>query len=165
MSWADIKRRYETSGGSASQSTEDMVARRILRALGATEGGLPHMERELGLARRADDTLLERAVALARLMRDTVWRVPPIMDVRTVKAAEDALLDLVDGADVKADTAVVYRKTGERGIHAMIWLGKPDAIVASTLPVPCRILRCRDGETLVVDCDVGDYIAKKIGGP
>ena len=69
MSWTDLKRRYERGDLLASQSTEDMTARRVLRAMGLTEASFPRAEHELGtdLKRTEETTLLERVRTTAPL--------------------------------------------------------------------------------------------------
>lgn len=166
MSWADIKRRYAESGGTASQSTEDMVARRILRAVGTTEDRLPALERDKGLdkSRAADTTLLERAIALARVASDTFRSPPAVVNVNTRKAAERALFDTVDGKSVKSGSAVVYRRAKDRELRVLMWLGDVRSVDVTELPLPCFVYRHEKENTVIAECDALEYFKKQIGG-
>lgn len=172
MSWADIKRKYE-SEGSASQSTEDMAARRVLRACRLTEKALWRAEKEAGtdLARREDSTLWERTV---RLVRETVratafFPAPTVRDVKSFKEAEDTLLELVEGwtAASRNVPVLVYRirncKTAGGDLRALQSKGCADVLLLNELPLPCRLLRSRDGQSLLVDCDAGVYFDTLFG--
>lgn len=158
MSWADIKRKYETVG-TATQSTEYMAARRIFRALGLTERTVPAAEHELGIVRDNDTTLLERATMLVSAMLPDV-RLPPVRDVRSFKEAEDALIELAESPANTVSgkirlTSLVYRIKGAQDIRALLYLGYAACTMLdlSTVPTPGVLMRTRDGEELLLDCD------------
>ena len=158
MSWADIKRKYDGGGASATQSTEDMAARRVLRALGLSEKALPAAERNLGLdaRRQGDTTLLERASAMAeRSGHRALWPLPPVRDVKSEKEAEDILLELAEQhkADLLRPVALVYRLKESQDLRAKIWLGDTDYLDLARLPMPCRLHRTRDCQHVLADCD------------
>lgn len=162
MSWADIKRKYESSEGTATQSTEDMAARRILRALGVTEPHLYQAERESGTGGLVspDATLFERAVRLARNSTGAFYPPPTVMDVKNAKEAETALLELVDANKAKSvlkTPSVIYRIKGEKDLHAMLCLGDPEFLIVEKLPLPCRIRQSKDNGVLLADCDAQTY--------
>lgn len=160
MSWADLKRKYESGECSATQSTEDMAARRVLRAMGLTEKSFPRAERELGtdLRRTETTTLLERVKAYfseAHEATSRVWRFPEVRDVRSVKDAEHILMDLVEQSREKANTSLVYRIKQTDDLRVMTYIGG-GTIFGCDLTFPC-ILR-KTGEGLVIsDCDAWDY--------
>ncbi len=162
MSWASIKRRYETTGGLACQGTEDMVARRVLRALGLSEPRLAAAERESGLAYDEDATLLERAVAVARARSDSFGRMPEVMDVRSVRAVEKELADEYEerGASEGAP-AVAYRVAGEADVRVMSCLGPADSVRVGELPMPCRLHAV--GGNVMATCSVDAYFARRLG--
>lgn len=45
--WKKIKKRYDAEESFADQNAEDMVSRRVLKALGVTTKKLPYLEKEL----------------------------------------------------------------------------------------------------------------------
>ncbi len=159
MSWTDIKRKYAGGGASATQSTEDMAARRVLRALGPTEKALPTAERKLGLdtRRQEDTTLLERAAAVAdRSGCTALWPLHPVRDVKSEREAEDILAELSEQTLSHSATrpvAIVYRIAGTQDLRAKLWLGGVDCLDLSGLPLPCRLHRTRDGQHVLADCD------------
>lgn len=163
MSWADIKRKYETEG-TASQSTEDMAARRVLRACGLTEKALWRAEKETGtdLARQEDSSLWERTVRLVRERAGSSAFFPPpvVRDVKSFKDAEDTLLELVDGwnaALCRNTPVLVYRVKGGKDIRALQSKGPADVLCTGELPLPCRLIISRDGKSIMVDCDAAVY--------
>lgn len=169
MSWADIKRKYERQG-TATQSTEDIVARRVLRACGLTEKALWRAERDAGTEneRREDSTLLERTVRLVQAASSgsqTAFFPPPVVrDVKSFKEAEDTLLELIDGLDRTVRAPVlVYRVKGGKDVRALQSKGCADMITVSELPLPCRIMKSRDGQETLVDCDAGTYFDTLLG--
>lgn len=174
MSWADIKRKYEDGGASASQSTEDMAARRILRALGLSEKALPGLERQLGLdAQRQDDTtLLERTDAVAqRSGCSALWPLAPIRDVKSVQEAEDAVLELAERQKsyaakpyVDRPVAIVYRVKGSQDLRAKVWLGGVDLLDLYQIPLPCRLHRSRDLSCIMADCDAEIFYNSLVKG-
>lgn len=153
MSWADIKNRYKTGGTAATQSTEDMAARRILRALGLAEKGLPAAEKAAGLAdgRQADTTLLERAEALVVAFAPELRKaLPPVRDVRNLREAEDAVLEL---AEQRPDGyGLVYRVRGTDNLTAM-WKPHGQLVDLDDTPMPCRLSRSRDRSCVLMSCD------------
>ena len=172
MSWADIKRKYEDGGASASQSTEDMAARRILRALGLSEKALPALERQLGLdvRRQADTTLLERTDAVAqRSGCPALWPLAPVRDVKSVQEAEDAAIELSEQlrpCPALRPVAIVYRVRGSEGLRAKVWLGGLDMLDLHRVPLPCRLHRSRDLSCVLADCDAEDFYKSLVkGGP
>ena len=162
MSWASIKRRYEAEGGLAGQSTEDMVARRVLHALGLSEPRLAAAERESGLAYDEDATLLERAVAVAMARSDSFGRMPEVMDARSVKAVEKELADEYEERGKSEGTpAIAYRIGDERDVHVMSCLGPCGAVQACDLPLPCRLhMACGH---VMATCSAEAYFGKMIG--
>jgi len=172
MGWTDIKRKYDGGGASATQSTEDMAARRVLRTLGLTEKALPAAERAAGLdvKRQADTTLLERASAMAeRSGHRALWPLPPVRDVKSEKEAEDVLLELAEqhGADLIRPVALVYRLKGSQDLRAKTWLGDIEYLDLARFPMPCRLYRSRDGSCVLGDCDAQvlyDSLAGKLQG-
>jgi hypothetical protein len=159
MSWADIKKKYRDGGAMASQSTEDMAARRILRALGVTEKRLPAAEREYGLdvKRQADTTLLERSEALAA----RIGRFPrvPVRDVRSVQEATLTVLELAEQRkyDGTWPAALVYRVKGSEHLHAAEYVGPGDLLDLTKIPLPCRLKKSRDWTCVVLHCDAQDF--------
>lgn len=174
MSWADIKRKYEDGGASASQSTEDMAARRILRALGLSEKALPGLERLLGLdaQRQADTTLLERTDAVAQRSGCTaLWPLAPVRDVKSIQEAEDAVLELAERQKsyaakpyVDRPVAIVYHVKGSEGLRAKVWLGGVDLLDLHRIPLPCRLYRSRDLSCVMADCDAEDFYKSLVKG-
>lgn len=161
MGWAEIKKRYEAGGLSATQSTEDMVARRILRSLGVTEGNLPKVERTLGLdvGRQDDTTLYERAVRLAEHYDYSV-RFPPVRDVRSVKDAEGILIEMSEGVTGPGSNALTYRIKDTGDVRVMICKHNVDALYTANLVYPCLVRKSRDGSVIILDCDAQDYFDK-----
>ena len=174
MSWADIKRKYEDGGASASQSTEDMAARRILRALGLSEKALPGLERLLGLdaQRQADTTLLERTDAVAqRSGCSALWPLAPVRDVKSAQEAEDAVLELAERQKsyaakpyVDRPVAVVYRVKGSQDLRTKVWLGGVDLLDPQRIPLPCRLYRSRDLSCIIADCNAEDFYKSLVKG-
>lgn len=159
MSWADIRKKYRDGGAMASQSTEDMAARRVLRALGVTEKTLPAAERECGLdaKRQADTTLLERAAALAgRICR---FPLAPVRDVRSVQEATLAVLEIAEQRkyDGTWPIALVYRVKGTEHLSAAEYVGPGDLLDLTKAPLPCRLEKSRDGTCVVLHCDAQDF--------
>lgn len=164
MSWADIKRKYAKGGTAATQSTEDMAARRILRAVGITESKLPAAEREAGLDVQADATLLERAEQLVNVYRGSrlslnISRLPPVRDVRSVKEAEDIVLEMAEPLGRRAD--LVYHVRGGDNLMAVIRLGSL-LVDTDNLPLPCRLTRSRDASAVLLWCDAGVFYSSVI---
>lgn len=163
MSWTDIKRKYDGGGASATQSTEDMAARRVLRALGLTEKTLPAAERNLGLdaKRQADTTLLERASAVAqRSGHRALWPLAPVRDVRHWREAENTLLELAEqrrGDDSVRPIALVYRIAGTQDLRVKAYAGPGRLLDLSKAPLPCRVERSRDKSCVVIDCDAQTF--------
>ena len=163
MSWADIKRKYDGGGAMASQSTEDMAARRVLRALGVTEKTLPAVERECGLdaKRQADTTLLERAAALAeRMGRRALFPLAPVRDVRSLQEAELAVLELAEQRkhdDAAWPIALVYRVKGTEHLRAAEYVGPGDLLDLTRAPLPCQLAKSRDGTCVVLHCEAQDF--------
>lgn len=159
MSWADVKRKYSSGMTSASQSTEDMAARRILRALGLTEQSLPQAETMAGTAseRMPDTTLLERAESLyleyAHAGPRAVVPLPPVRDVRGFREAEDTVLEL---AEQRKRAVLVFRIRGTDDLQAM---GRLNSLLVDTdnLPMPCRLMKSRDGKCVLLCCEAQDY--------
>ena len=141
MSWADIKRKYANGGTSASQSTEDMAARRILRALGLTEQSLPQAETMAGTAaeRTADTTLLERATNLYREYAHAGLRaavpLPPVRDVRSFREAENTVLEL---AEQRKRAVLVFRIRGTDHLQTIVRLSSL-LVDTDNLPMPLLI--------------------------
>lgn len=153
MSWADIKNRYKTGGTVATQSTEDMAARRILRALGLAEKGLPAAEKAAGTAgqRQADTTLLERAGALVGALAPALRKaLPPVRDVKNLREAEDAALELAEQRP--GGYGLVYRVRGTENLMAM-WKPHAQLVDLADVPMPCRLFRSRDGSCVLMSCD------------
>ena len=153
MSWTDIKRKYANGGASASQSTEDMAARRILRAMGLSEKTLPAAEKAAGLAetRQADTTLLERATALVDAFGAAVLgRLPPVRDVRSLQEAENIVLELGEQNRGRAD--LVYHVRGGDSLMGVVRLGSL-LVDTDNIPMPCRLTRSRDGTAALLWCD------------
>ena len=160
MSWADIKRKYANGGASASQSTEDMAARRILRAMGLSEKTLPAAEKAAGLAetRQADTTLLERTTALADAFGALVLRrLPPVRDVRNQREAENAVLELGEQNKGRAD--LVYRVHGDDRLMGVVRLSSL-LVDTDNMPMPCRMTRSRDGTAVLLWCDAQTLYSK-----
>lgn len=161
MGWTDIKRKYDGGGTSASQSTEDMAARRVLRALGLSEKSLATIERQLGLdvQRQDDTTLLERAGAVAqRSGCQALWPLPPVRDVKSAQEAEDSVIELSEQlrpCPALRPVAIVYRVKNENDIRAKVWLGGVDMLDPTRIPLPCRLYRSRDQSCIIADCDAG----------
>lgn len=161
MAWTDIRRKYSDGGASASQSTEDMAARRILRALGLSEKALPGLERQLGLdvQRQDDTTLLERTDAVAqRSGCSALWPLVPVRDVKSGREAEDAVVELAEmrGSDSERPVAVVYRVAGTQDVRAKVWLGGLSLLYLDRIPLPCRLYRNRE-QCIMADCDAQDF--------
>lgn len=161
MGWAAVKAKYDLLG-TATQSTEDMVARRVLRAMGLTEKAFPRAERELGTdQKRTDSTsLLERVktyFAQAYEVTCRSFRFPMVRDVKSPKDAEHVLLDLVEQARDKRGTTLVYRVRGTDDVRALTCLGSGSTLFACDLVLPCVLRRTRDGTFLLSDCAVQDY--------
>ena len=159
MSWADLKRKYAAGECAASQSTEDMAARRILRALGLTEKTLWRREREAGIANDGRDTLLERARAVALELPEPII-LPPVRDVKSVKEAERILFDLGETltfGSSRGFCALVYRIKGGSSLRAIVSKGEADLLYVEELPTPCTIRKAADGKTVLLDCDAGTY--------
>ena len=174
MGWTDIKRKYENGGASASQSTEDMAARRILAALGLSEKALPGTERMLGLdVQRLDDTtMLERVDAVAQRSGCTaLWPLAPVRDVKSAKEAEDAVIELAERQKsyaarpyVDRPVALVYRVKGSQDLRAKVWIGGVDLLDLQRVPLPCRLYRSRDMTCILADCDAGDFYKSLVKG-
>ena len=161
MGWYDVKAKYDMFG-TATQSTEDMVARRVLRAMGLTEKMLPRAERDLGTDRlRMESTsLLDRVktyFAQAYEVPCRSFRFPAVRDVRSPKDAERVLLDLVEQSRDKCGTTLVYRVKGTDDVRAMTYLGGSLTLFASDLVLPCTLRLTRDGAFLLSDCAAQDY--------
>lgn len=163
MSWTDITRKYDGGGASATQSTEDMAARRVLRALGLTEKALPAAERKLGLdiRRQEDTTLLERAAAVAERSGCTaLWPLHPVRDVKSEREAEDILAELSEQAlshQATRPIALVYRVKGTEHLRATEYVGSGDLLDLTRVPLPCRLEKSRDGTCVVLHCDAQDF--------
>lgn len=174
MSWADIKNKYRSGGTSADQRTEDMAARRVLRALGLSEKALPGLERLLGLdaQRQADTTLLERTDAVAQRSGCTaLWPLAPVRDVKSAQEAEDAVLELAERQKsyaakpyVDRPVAVVYRVKGSQDLRAKVWLGGLDLLDPQRIPLPCRLYRSRDLSCIMADCSAEDFYKSLVKG-
>ena len=174
MSWADIKNKYRSGGTSADQRTEDMAARRVLRALGLSEKALPGLERLLGLdaQRQADTTLLERTDAVAQRSGCTaLWPLAPVRDVKSAQEAEDAVLELAERQKsyaakpyVDRPVAVVYRVKGSQDLRAKVWLGGLDLLDPQRIPLPCRLYRSRDLSCIMADCAAEDFYKSLVKG-
>lgn len=161
MGWAAVKARYDLLG-TATQSTEDMVARRVLRAMGLTEKAFPRAERNLGTdQRRTDSTsLLERVkvyFAQAYEVTSRSWAFPAIRDVKSAKDAEHTLLDLVEQARDKHGTTLVYRVKGTDDIRTLTFLGSGGTLFGVDLVLPCLLRQTQDRKWLLADCDAQDY--------
>lgn len=153
MSWADIKNRYKSGGTAATQSTEDMAARRILRALGLSEKGLTAAEKASGLAdrRQADTTLLERVQAVVSAVSGR-GPLPPVRDVRSIGEAEEMALELAE--QDRANCWLVYRVRGTDNLMAMRRVCDDlGTVVDLDLPMPCRLFVSRGGCSVMVSCD------------
>lgn len=165
MSWADIRKKYRDGGAMASQSTEDMAARRVLRALGVTEKALPAAERAAGLdaKRQADTTLLERAAALAATTGiPALYPLPPVRDVKSPKEADDAVLEYAEQRRHYGKVnpvAIVYRVSGTQDLRAKIWVNDSDdcCIDPEGLPMPCRLYHAPGTTDILADCDAEVY--------
>ena len=156
MSWADVKRRYRSGGASAAQSTEDMSARRILRAVGLAEKALPAFERETGLCAEVqpDTTLLERAErAAAMRLQHAHLPPPPVRDVRVLQDAEDAVMEM---AEQRSPARLVYRVRGTDRLCAMVRLSS-SLVDTDNLPMPCRLARSRDGTAVILTCEADAF--------
>lgn len=165
-SWSDLKRDYERGVHTATQSTEDMAARRILRCLGLTEKSLGRHERERGLNVNCDQTLYERACAAAYDAVRTRLVLPPVRDVRSVKEAEETLLELCETLTFHPNggfCALVYRVRGTQDLRALASKGATDVLYVPELPFPCGLRKSRDGQAVLVDCDAGDYYGTILG--
>ena len=162
MSWADVKRKYQAGGTSAGQSTEDMAARCILRALGLSERTLPNAERVTGTAEciTPDSTLLERATAVAATVA-CLPALPPVRDVKSPQEAEDMAVELGEQARGRAD--LVYRVRGDRTLMAMIRLGSL-LVDTDNMPMPCRLFRSRDCSCVLLACEARTYYAYRLRG-
>ena len=163
MSWVDVKRRYEEGRTATDQSTEDMAARRILRAMGLTEKTMAAMEKATGTASeiRPDTTLLERAERLVReldgkTLRLYPGRLPPVRSVSSPKAAEDIVLELAEQAGGQAGrparAELVYRVRGADRLMAVTRLGSL-LVDTDNLPLPCSLTRSRDGTAVLLWCE------------
>ncbi len=162
MSWASIKRRYETEGGLAGQSTEDMVARRILRSLGLSGPKLAEAEREAGLRYDENATLLERAVAVARARSDSFGRTPEVMDVGSEKEVAGILADEYDErGSAEGPPTMAYRVDLGSDVRVMSCLGPVDAVHVDALPLPCRLHMTRGH--VMATCTAEAYFAKRLG--
>lgn len=152
MSWKDVKARYAAAGG-VLQATEDMVARRVLRAFGLVERTLPGAERELGIRDdvRDDTTLFERARAVA--LRLGGKQCPSAtFDCGTEKA-------LLSEADELAENGVdaAFARVGDGKPVAVVSFAFDDTIFTDALVTPCSMRRSASGRVFMV-CDAGDYI-------
>lgn len=160
MSWVDIKRRYEEGRTATDQGTENMAARRILRAIGLTEKTMAAMEKATGTASeiRPDTTLLERAERLVRELDGKtlhlyLGRLPPVRGVRNLQEAENIVLDLAEQADGRSGRAnLVFRVRGTDSLMAVTRLGSL-LVDTDNLPLPCRLERSRDGTAVLLWCE------------
>ena len=160
MSWADIKNRYKTGGTAATQSTEDMAARRILRALGLSEKGLPAAEKAAGLADRhqADTTLLERVQAVVSAVAGR-GALPAVRDVRNVGEAEAMALEIAEQSP--SNPWLVYRVKGTNGLMAMRRVCDVcGTVVGLNMPMPCRLFVSRGENSIMVSCDAASLYNK-----
>ena len=161
MSWSAVKAKYDLLG-TATQSTEDMVARRVLRAMGLTEAAFPRAERDLGTDRKRTEStsLLERVktyFAEAHEVTCCIWKFPAVRDVRSIGDAEHTLLDLVDQARDKLGTTLVYRVKGTDDVRTLTFLGAGGILHTCDMAFPCLIRKTRYGKWLLADCDAQDY--------
>ena len=158
MSWRDVKARYAAAGG-VLQGTEDMVARRVLRAVGLTEGRLFGAERELGLRDdvRDDTTLFERARAVALRLRGKACP-STTFDCGTETA-------LLAEADELAENGVsaFFARVGDGKPVAVVGFAFAGAVYADAIVTPCALRRSSDGRLFMV-CDAGDYLKWLYGG-
>lgn len=162
MSWTDLKRRYERGDLLASQSTEDMTARRVLRAMGLTEAAFPRAEHELGtdLKRTEETTLLERVRTYFYERYPTTsrcFRFPEVRDVRSIGDAENVLLDIAEQAKDTKGVSLVYRIKGTENVRVMSTLSPGGMIFGYELPLPCVLRATRDKGSIICDCDAQAY--------
>lgn len=153
MSWADIKNRYRSGGTAATQSTEDMAARRILRALGLSEKGLTAAEKAAGIAdrRQADTTLLERVQAVVSAVAGRS-ALPAVRDVRNVGEAEEMALEIAE--QNPSNPWLVYHVKGTDGLMAVRRVCDVcGTVVELDMPMPCRLFVSRGGNSIMVSCD------------
>ena len=165
MSWSDLKRRYERGEFGATQSTEDMAARRILHCLGLTEKTLWRRERETGLNNGDPKTLYERACDVARERPERIV-LPPVRDVKSEKEAEDTLMELCETLTFHPTSgacALVYRVKGGKDLRALISKGQPDVLYLPEMPLPCTLRMGRDGKSVLACCDAEAYYATILG--
>ena len=159
MSWADIKRKYANGGTSASQSTEDMAARRILRALGLTEQKLPQAEAMAGTAveRVRDTTLLERVERLFMVYANDrlryVQSLPPIRDVRSFREAENTVIEI---AEQHKGATLIFKIRGTDHLQAVTRLSSL-LVDTDNIPIPCRLERSHDKKCVLLYCDAQVY--------
>ena len=164
MGWAEIKKRYESGGASASQSTENMAARRILHALGITEQLLSSAEAGAGLSYVKDATLLERSEGLVMYystagMLRLRSHLPPVRDVKSTKEADEIVLELAEQWRGRAD--LVYRIRGTDHLRAVIRLGST-LVDTDLLPMPCSLRRSKDESCVLLDCEAQPYYSTVI---
>lgn len=153
MGWREVRERYMKAGGTA-QGTEDMLARRVLRAFGLNERTLPETERKLGVRDshvHDDTTLFERARAVA--LRLGGKQCPSAtFDCRTEKA-------LLAEADELAENGVdaAFARVGGGKPVAVVSFAFDDTIFTDVLVTPCSMRRAASGRVFMI-CDAGDYV-------
>lgn len=165
MSWADIKKRYER-GRINSQSTEDMVARRILRALGLTDKKLYEFECDNGIRDKVqeDTPLLDRAEAAAAVVGG-LSLIPEVREVKSGKEAETNLMELMEGGYTNPrNNRIVYRVKRGKDVRVLIAVRGNAAIDTANLPLPCALARGKEDDIVLIDCAADVYFNSVLGG-
>ena len=82
MGWQEAQRRYKKRETLADQSTEDKVARRVLRGLGLTAKQLPVLERRLLGSADFDEALWPRTLAVWKQLARVYHKCHPVEIVK-----------------------------------------------------------------------------------
>jgi len=140
--WNKIKQRYNNGESLANHNTEDMVGRRIIKAMGITQIRLPYLEKELFGEVYTEPLWCRARRFLYEVSRDTslikIKSVDVLEDFANLKRTEERILE-----NPKISPIYFVRVKNTKVVFAMFALEKN--LVTSELILPFTVLHEKEG--------------------
>ena len=163
MGWQEAQRRYKKRETLADQSTEDKVARRVLRGLGLTAKQLPVLERRLLGSADFDEALWPRTLAVWKQLARVYHKCHPEEIVKLdARRGYNEILERLE--EVEADDGVkpVFLTIANTIKQGWAYIPIRETACFRELTPPYKMLASINGMQLAIQ-GIEEYVAS--GGP